>query len=55
MITDLFPTKIYEAKISNYDIIQDEFETVEKGINWQNLWDTHFISDPNYLIISHES
>ena len=48
MITDLFPTKIYEAKISNYDIIQDEFETVEKGINWQNLWDTHLISDPNF-------
>ena len=48
MIKDIFPTKIYEGKVSNYDTIQDEFYAIEMGLNWHNLWDTHLISDPNF-------
>jgi len=49
MITDLFPTKLYEEKVSNYDTIQEDFATVEEGIEWQNLWNTHLISDANFV------
>ena len=49
MITDLFPTKLYEEKVSNYDTIQEDFATVEEGIEWQNLWNTHLISDANFI------
>tara|TARA_B100000902_G_scaffold392067_1_gene443842 strand:+ start:639 stop:1169 length:531 start_codon:yes stop_codon:yes gene_type:complete len=48
MIKDIFPTKIYEGKVSNYKVIQEEFDAIEKGIKWHNLWDTHLISDPNF-------
>ena len=48
MITDLFPTKIYEARVSDFEVIQKEFENIEQNIKWQNLWDTHLISDPNF-------
>ena len=49
MITDLFPTRVYSEKVSNYDTIQQDFDKVEEGIEWQNLWNTHLISDPNFL------
>ena len=48
MITDLFPTKIYEARVSDFEVIQKEFENIEQNIKWQNLWDTHLISDPSF-------
>ena len=49
MITDLFPTKIYEEKVSNYDTIQEDFDKIEGSIEWQNLWNTHLISDANFV------
>ena len=48
MFLDLFPTKIYLVNVSNYDTIQSDLEEVEVGIDWENLWDTHYISDKTF-------
>ena len=48
MIKDLFPTKIYEARVADYEVIQREFESIEMETIWKNLWNTHLISDTSF-------
>ena len=48
MFLDLFPTRIYLDKVSDYDVIQSDLTEIESGIEWENLWDTHYISDKSF-------
>lgn len=48
MFLDLFPTRIYLEKVFNYDQIQSDISDVEASIEWENLWDTHYISDKSF-------
>ena len=48
MLHDLFPTKIYMNLVSNYEKIQEEFKAVADDMEWQNLWNTHLVSDNQF-------
>ena len=48
MLHDLFPTQIYMNRVSNYEKIQEEFKAVADDMEWQNLWNTHLVSDNQF-------
>ena len=48
MLHDLFPTRIYMNLVSNYEKIQEEFKAVADDMEWQNLWNTHLVSDNQF-------
>jgi len=48
MLHDLFPTRIYMDLVSNYEKIQEDFKRVADDMEWQNLWDSHLISDNQF-------
>ena len=45
---ELFPTKVYLNNVVAFKEIQEELKVVADDMEWQNLWDTHLISDDSF-------
>ena len=48
MLYDLFSTPLYTEKVSNYDEIQHGFDVVSNDTEWQDLWQSHKITDNTF-------
>ena len=52
MIDELFSTRIHLGKVDNYEKIQKDIKDLihvfDTEVGWEDIWDTHLITDNKF-------